>query len=173
MNIVLTGFMGTGKSVTGRWLGKELGLPFLDTDDLIEEKVSMKIPEIFEKHGEPYFRKVETEVIRDVVSSSNDIVLASGGGAVLNEENYRLLSQWGTIVRLRASVDCIYKRVRTKFTRPLLADSTDLRSDIEKILNDREPFYDKAQFTVDTDDREIKEVTEEIIELLNSGDYGS
>lgn len=111
MNIVLTGFMGTGKSVTGRWLSKELGLEFVDTDDLIEDREGKKIPEIFESKGESYFREVESSVIKDFISLSSDAVFATGGGAVLNDNNFKLLTDWGVVIRLTASLDVIHSKI--------------------------------------------------------------
>lgn len=167
MNIVLTGFMGTGKSVTGRWLAKELNLDFLDSDELIEKKEGIKISEIFSTKGEPYFREVESLVIREIVAGKDGLVLATGGGAFLNENNFTLLSNWGITVRLTADIDIIYSRVKGKKVRPLL-DGKDLRSDIEKIIKEREPIYSKAEIKVDTSFKSVEEVTCEIIDSLKS-----
>ncbi len=169
MNIVLTGFMGTGKSVTGRWLSNELGLEFVDTDDLIEDREGKKIPEIFESKGESYFREVESSVIEDFISSGSDAVFATGGGAVLNENNFKLLTDWGVVIRLTASLDVIYSRIKGKTSRPLLCRGN-VRENLERIIKDREPYYSKVAFTVDTSFKSIENVTGEILAYLKTFD---
>lgn len=167
MNIVLTGFMGTGKSVTGRWLGRELGLEFVDTDELIELREGAKITEIFQTKGEPYFREVESAVINDLVASKNDLVVAVGGGAILNDANFENLSKWGTVIRLNANIDVIYSRVSGKKIRPLLG-AGDLRENLESIINEREDSYSKVPFTVDSSYKTVDVVTDEIITYLKT-----
>jgi len=102
MNIILTGFMGTGKSIVSRKLVKRLGMSYLDTDELIEEREGIKISAIFQKKGEKYFRQLETQVIKEVASLDN-YVISSGGGVVLREENMTALKKNGFIICLSAS----------------------------------------------------------------------
>jgi len=104
MNIVLTGFMGTGKSIVGEKLAQRLGMGYIDTDQIIEEREGCEISKIFKEKGEDYFRKIETEVVKEV-SSFNNCVIATGGGVVLKEENIKALRRKGIIISLSANPD--------------------------------------------------------------------
>ena len=145
-NIVLTGFMASGKTVVGKLLAEKLNRNFVDTDLLIEEKCKMTIPEIFEKYGEEYFRKKEAEVIAEI-SLEKGSVIATGGGAVLNGDNIENLRKNAVIVNLEPSSDVIIARLSTDDgTRPL-----NKGQDIEQILNrfeNRKPFYDNCDVKV-------------------------
>lgn len=167
MNIVLTGFMGTGKSSVGRKLADRLGLKYADTDDLVEARCGMAISEIFEKKGEAYFRTIEREVVRDVTSGEDGLVLSTGGGAVADEENRRLFRAWGTVVCLRASVEAILKRVGSGDERPLL-QGPDRRASIEELLKRREAAYRDCDLSIDTTKKAAGEVTDEIERFLLS-----
>src|SRR5688572_15249289 len=103
-NIILTGFMGTGKSTVGRRLARRLGWTFVDTDELIEQREGRSIPDIFAQDGEPAFRDLETELARDLANSKNQVI-ATGGGMVLREENLRALEQAGAVVLLEAGIE--------------------------------------------------------------------
>ena len=145
-NIVLTGFMASGKTVVGKALSEKLGRKFIDTDLLVEEKCKMSIPEIFEKYGEEYFRKVEAEVIRET-SLEKGSVIATGGGVVLDSENIETLRKNATIVNLESCRDVIIARLsKDDGTRPL-----NKGQDIEQILDrfeKRKPFYDNCDIKV-------------------------
>lgn len=145
-NIVLTGFMGSGKTVVGKALSEKLCRKFIDTDLLVEEKCKMTIPEIFEKYGEEYFRKVEAEVIGEA-SLEKGSVIATGGGAVLNGDNIDILRNNATIVNLEPDTDVIVARLsKDDGTRPL-----NKGQDIEQILERfeyRKPFYDNCDVKV-------------------------
>ncbi len=154
-NIYLVGFMGTGKSSTGRELARLLEYKFADLDELIELKEKMRIPDIFAKKGEPYFRCLEKQVLKDV-SSQECFVVACGGGIVTNIENVRVMKESGTVVCLTASVDTILERVRGCTHRPLL-QVEDPRSEIERLLKIREPFYANSDKIVDTDGLSVQE----------------
>ena len=169
MNIILTGFMGTGKSVTGRWLANELGLEFLDTDDLVEQKEALKITEIFKTKGEKYFRDCESTIINEIVSEKKNIVLATGGGALINKNNFSALENWGLIICLTAETDVIYSRIKGKTTRPLLKGE-DIMSNIKRIIKERQSIYSKAKIKVDTSHKSVQDVTGEIIQYLKNSD---
>lgn len=145
-NIVLTGFMASGKTVVGKRLAEKLGRKFIDSDKKIEEKCKMTIPEIFEKYGEEYFRSVESQVIGEI-SLESGTVIATGGGVVLNSDNIASLRKNATIVNLEPSRDVIVARLsRDDGTRPL-----NKGQDIEQILDrfeKRKPFYDNCDVKV-------------------------
>jgi len=163
-NIVLVGFMGTGKSVVGRLLAKKFDRDFVELDELIEKKEGMPIADIFEKKGEPYFRKVEKEVVKEARQLKN-VVISVGGGAIVDEENFKNLKSCGTIICLKASADVILKRTKDMKTRPLL-NVADPKKRVEDLLSKRQPYYNKADFTIDTDSLTVERVAEEIIKIL-------
>ncbi|MBI3398050.1 MAG: shikimate kinase [Deltaproteobacteria bacterium] len=163
-NIVITGFMGTGKTSVGRRLAKELNLKFIDTDDLIEKKAGINIHEIFAKFGEGYFRLLESKVIHDI-SSHTGMVIATGGGAIVNPLNFEALKKNGTIICLTASIDAIFSRVGKGDERPLISQD-DKREAISALLKVREPFYKKADFTIDTTAKSIGDVVKELLKIV-------
>jgi len=164
MNIVLTGFMGTGKSKIGKRLAKRLGMSYLDTDELIEEREKDSVPAIFKKKGEEYFRRLETKVVKEVALLDN-FVISTGGGVVLREGNIRLLKKNAFIVCLFASPEVILKRTKGDDNRPLLGVNNQKKR-IEELLALRKPYYEKADFSVDTSALDSEGVVEEIIEFL-------
>jgi len=164
VNIILTGFMTTGKSEVGKELARLLEMEFIDTDDLIEEKVEMKIPEIFAKKGEKFFRDIESELAKEVGSWDN-YVIATGGGIVLRQKNIDFLKKNGKIINLTTSVEKILMRASKSSVRPLL-NVKDKKSEIEKLLAKRKPFYKKCDFSVDTTDTTPKEAAEKIVKNL-------
>ena len=162
-NIVLVGFMGVGKSATGRLLAERLNREFLELDEIIEKKEKLNIAQIFEKKGEAYFRKVEKEVVKESVTHKA-VIISAGGGAIIDEGNFKNLKENGIIVSLKASPDVILKRVKGLSTRPLL-NVPDPKKKIEELLAKREQYYNKADFSVDTDNLSVEEVVEKIIEI--------
>jgi shikimate kinase len=164
-NIVLTGFMGTGKTSVGRGLAAEFGLEFLDTDDLIEKDARMSINEIFVEFGEAHFRKLEKEVIKRVTSTMDGLVLSTGGGAVIDDTNRERLKSWGKVICLSASAKTILDRVRGQDERPLLSIGNKMQS-IERLLEDREPFYKESDLIIDTTTKGVDEVVAEIKDFL-------
>lgn len=171
MNIVLTGFMGTGKSSVGRRLARKLGLDFIDTDELIEELENKVIAEIFERSGESYFREIEDRLVKSITSSMDDVVLSTGGGIVINPVNRELLGDWGTVVCLSASIDEIMQRVGRGFKRPLI-EGADRRRSVEQRLKERSSYYATAEFEVSTDGKSVDDVVEEIKALVLPGQQG-
>jgi shikimate kinase len=167
MNIILIGFMGSGKSTVGRLLAKELKMNFLDTDALIEKTEGRKIAQIFKKEGENYFRNLETEVLKTLGDYEN-FVLATGGGMVLREENVALLKSLGPRILLWAQPRVIYERIKMETHRPLLQVKNPV-AQIQKILNYRRPFYERvADFSIDGSRLNADQVTGEIIKWLKS-----
>ncbi len=146
-NVVLIGFMGTGKTILGRALASRLGRPFVDTDTLIEQRAGRPIPRIFAEDGEAAFRRLEAEVVA-AVGDARGTVIATGGGVVLNSENMARLRRGGVIVALRAEPGTILARVRRGTERPLLG--ADPEGSVRRLLAERGPLYDDADLVVDT-----------------------
>ena len=163
-NIVLVGFMGTGKTTIARLLADELGTESIDIDTLIETKEGMKIADIFAKKGEPYFRRVEKDIVTDI-SQQTGKVLACGGGVVLDEENVRNLKENGILIYLKARPEVILERTRTYAHRPLL-NVADPEAKITEMLKARQPFYDKADYILDTSNLDKKTIVEKIIHQI-------
>ena len=148
-NIVLVGFMGSGKSAVGRLVAKRLHFQFVDTDRLIVERAGMPISEIFAQQGEEYFRDLETEVLESLGDRERSVI-ATGGGAVVKERNHALLKSLGFVVWLTASEDVIFDRVSRNDKRPLL-QTENPRATISQMLATRRPLYEgAAAFNVDT-----------------------
>ncbi|MFC1624064.1 shikimate kinase [Candidatus Omnitrophota bacterium] len=164
-NIVLVGFMGTGKTAAGKKLAGRLNREFLELDEIIEDRVGLSIREIFEKKGEPYFRRVEKDIVREA-SDREGIVISAGGGAVIDEENFKNLKKNSVIICLGASPDVILERTKNLATRPLL-NVPDPKKKIESLLKERAPYYKKADFCINTDNLSIEEVAERIQGLID------
>ncbi len=164
MNIVLTGFMGTGKSKIGKRLAAELRMGYLDTDELIEKREKDSISAIFRKRGEEYFRCMETKVVKEVALLDNSVI-STGGGAVLREENMRMLKKNAFIVCLFASPEVILKRTKGSEERPLL-EVDNQKKRIEELLAIRRPYYEKADLKIDTSTLDSKKVVVEIVKFL-------
>ncbi|MFQ5975314.1 MAG: shikimate kinase [Candidatus Hydrothermarchaeales archaeon] len=161
-NIVLTGFMGAGKSVVGRRLAERLGIEVIDTDNVIEKDSGMIISDIFQGYGEPYFRNLEKEAVKKV-SMLNDHVIITGGGVVLKKENIENLRKNGVVIYLYATSKVLYVRVKDQTHRPLLQVEDPMKT-IEKLLAYREPFYANHDIKIDTTDIKVDEVVAEILE---------
>ena len=164
MKIVLTGFMGTGKSVIGRRLAERLGLSFMDLDDLIEEKAGMAIREIFASEGESGFRQRERELIAGLANRRN-CVIATGGGAVLDSENVRALKAGGVLVCLQADPEIILKRIGTDAHRPLL-QLPDRMAKIRELLEQRASAYAQADLLMETSGAAVEEIVDRIVRDL-------
>ncbi|HEX3859210.1 MAG TPA: shikimate kinase [Pseudolabrys sp.] len=157
-SIVLVGMMGAGKSSIGRRLANRLGIAFVDADTEIEQAAGMTIPEIFEKHGEPYFRAGETRVIARLLDSGPQ-VLATGGGAVMDASTRALLREKSVSVWLKADADVLIRRTKRRSDRPLVEK-------IRELLPLREPFYAQADIVVQSRDEPHDTLVEEIISAL-------
>jgi shikimate kinase len=166
-NIFLVGMMGAGKTSVGRVLAKRLNKRFYDSDHVIEERTGVKIPVIFEIEVEPGFRHRESAVI-DELSALDDVVLATGGGAVLSADNREKLRSRGTVVYLRASVKDLLNRTRHDKNRPLL-QTADPRGRLNELFEARDPLYrDVAHVTIDTGSQSLATLVARLHQLLES-----
>lgn len=163
-NIVLTGFMGTGKTAVGKELARILQRRIVDIDEEIERRQEMKIADIFANFGEDYFRKVETETIRDF-SRLDNLVISTGGGAVLRKENMDALKEKGVVFCLCASPQVILERTKGNQDRPLLNVENPMAK-IEELLACRKPFYEAAGIMIDTHNKPPLDIAEEIIGMM-------
>lgn len=144
--LVLVGMMGAGKTTVGRRLATRLKRQFLDSDEEIERAAQMSIPEIFEQRGEPEFRAGETRVIARVLKTDN-VVLATGGGAFVNAETRALIKDRAISIWLKAEIDILFERVSRRANRPLL-QTANPRATLQKLIDDRYPIYAEADITV-------------------------
>jgi shikimate kinase len=167
-NIVLTGFMGTGKTEVSRELARLTGYSQVDVDTEIEKAAGMAIKEIFARFGEPRFREMETEEIKKV-SRGKHLVISTGGGAVMKDENMEALRAGGVVVCLWASPETILRRTGSDSTRPLLQVEDPLKR-IKELLDLRQPYYERADIMVDTEGKSPLQVAEEIIERIRLGE---
>jgi len=165
MNIVLTGMMGTGKTVIGKKLAQKLNMKYISTDEVIKKDVGMSIPKIFKRKGEPYFREVETKAVKCVAMLDN-FVIDTGGGVVQRSENMEELERNGAIICLTASPEVILKRTSKTNYRPLL-NVDDPVSEIKGLLEKRKQFYKRCSRMIDTSNKGIEEVVNEIIKFLS------
>lgn len=161
-NIVLTGFMGTGKTTVGKTLAEWVTFDFADMDSIIEQEAGKTIPEIFAAEGEAGFREREREAARRLAQGSKQVI-ATGGGTVKDPENMEALRETGIIVCLTASVDTILQRTEAQGQRPLLDDAgEDRKAAVEKLLAERDSLYKDADYIIETDGKTPDEVAGEI-----------
>ncbi|MBF0557552.1 MAG: shikimate kinase [Nitrospirae bacterium] len=163
-NIILTGFMGTGKTEVGKILSQKLGLVLIDADAEIEKEQRTTITEIFQSQGEAAFRDLESSMIKRL-STLHDIVLSTGGGVVLRQENIDALRKNGTIVCLSASPETILRRTGKNKNRPLLQTADPLQK-IKELYEFRKPYYERADIIIDTDNLVPLQVAEEVIKAV-------
>jgi shikimate kinase len=163
-SIVLVGMMGAGKSSIGRRLAGTLDIPFIDADNEIEKAAGMSIPDIFDSQGEAYFRAGEARVIARLLDGGPH-VLATGGGAFMNEQTRALVRERGFSVWLKAELDVLLKRVRRRVDRPLLKTG-DPAETLEKLIAERYPSYAEADVTVMSRDVPHETIVAEIITAL-------
>ena len=160
-NIFLVGLMGAGKTTVGKVLAKHLSKTFYDSDHEIEKRTGVKIPLIFEIEGEAGFRARETSVIEDL-TQLEQIVLATGGGAVLNPQNREALSQRGVVIYLRASVDDLWHRTRHDKNRPLL-QTQDPQAKLRELFTQRDPLYQEiADIIIDTSKQSVQSLIHQL-----------
>jgi len=164
-NIYLVGFMGTGKTTVGKELARKKKWQFADLDDLIELREKSLIRDIFAKKGEPYFRKVEKQVLKEAVREKN-FVFACGGGIVIDSENIRIMKKTGKIICLTAEPEVILKRTQSCSHRPLLNVKAP-KKQIELLLKMRSPYYALADKTVNTSKLSVQQVVVRLIRLTS------
>ncbi len=166
-NIFLVGLMGAGKTTVGKVIAKNLGKTFYDTDQVIEQRTGVKIPTIFELEGESGFRKRETAMLEEL-SEQQNIVLATGGGAIVAPENRAILKQHGYVIYLRANVNELYLRTRNDKNRPLL-QNVDVKAKLEQLFHARNPLYtETADLIVDTGHQPVTVIIQKIEAALNA-----
>jgi shikimate kinase len=163
-NIYLVGFMGTGKTTVGKILARQLNKEFVEMDEAIEARQGKKIVDIFAFSGEPYFRKLEKELLKEL-STKSDLVVSCGGGLICDEENLKMLKENGTVFNLTAKAKSIYARTKQYRNRPLLNVGSPLKK-IRELLKQREPYYAQAHYRIDTDSISVKEVARRIIDIV-------
>ena len=166
-NVFLVGPMGAGKSTIGRQLAEALGMTFVDSDKEIEERTGVGIPLIFELEGEAGFRRREKAMI-DELTERAGVVLATGGGAVLDADNRAALVSRGRVIYLHANLDQLVKRTSRDRNRPLL-QTEDPRRRLEEIMTQREPLYrEVADWTIDTTGRNVRAVVKDLVRRLEN-----
>lgn len=168
----MVGLSGVGKSTIGRELAANLGMSFADLDELIEQRVGASIVDIFDRYGEAVFREHEANILAEVLARSEPVVVSTGGGAVLLDENRRIMAQRGTTIWLEADLDAILLRLGEDRSRPLLAG--DAATALGRLAREREPLYrEVADLAVSAVCNEPTQVVREIISHLQVGDGGT
>ena len=165
MNLVLCGMMGAGKTTIGIKIAELTGRRWYDTDGLIVDKYG-KISDIFEYYGEAHFRKLETEIVKDLAKKDN-LVISTGGGLVLKSENNAVLQENGKIIFLHASLETLAKRLHVDGTRPLLQTSAEnLQDRLARLMKERMPVYEHvSDYVVDVDGKTPEQIAREIVTL--------
>jgi shikimate kinase len=161
-NIILIGFMGTGKTVTGRILAERTGMELVDMDSLIEARQGKTIPEIFAQDGEAGFRRLERDLVQEL-SKRSGLIISTGGGVVTNPDNLSDFAESGLLVCLTASPETIFQRLEKDTTRPLL--SGDKKEQIETLLKRRQPLYDAIARQINGDCLDPEERADAILKL--------
>lgn len=165
-NIIFVGPMGAGKTTIGKQLARELGRPFFDSDQVIEERTGANIPLIFELEGENGFRRREKAMLQELLAKKN-IVLATGGGAVLDPDNRALFASRGFVIYLSVPLEQLVKRTAKDRNRPLLQD-TDPRQKLQELITQREPLYrEVADEIIDSKDRVIRNIMKNLLKLVD------
>ena len=164
-SVVLVGMMGAGKSTIGRRLAARLHLPFFDADIEIEAAASMSIPEIFAAHGELYFRDGEARVIARLLDSGPAVIATGGGAFTEREETRKRIRDKAVSIWLKADADIILRRVKRRADRPLL-QTADPAATIERLIGEREPFYQQADLTIWSRDVPHEKIVDECIDAL-------
>lgn len=176
--VFLTGFMASGKSTIGPILANTIGWDFYDLDRLIEEEASMSIKKIFEARGEPYFRKLETEMLKKV-SELNEYIISLGGGTIASDENLGIIKSSGYLVYLESSPEATYRRLRYKRDRPALLFDGDEEptkiefiTKIESLLKQRIKYYLQADMKINTDNAPVGRTVDHLASIIKKEFYG-
>ncbi len=165
-NIALIGFMGCGKSTVSAYLQKMLAMELAEVDEMIVEKEGMSIPEIFEKYGEPYFRRCESDMVIELQKRELTII-SCGGGLVMRQENVDNLKKNSRIVLLTAKPETIYERVKNSTNRPILNGHMNVEYIAELMEKRREKYEAAADLVIETDERDIQDICEELIRRIH------
>jgi shikimate kinase len=169
--IVLVGLMGAGKTKLGRLIASSFDLPFIDADTEIEKAAGCSVKEIFDRFDEAYFRDGERRVIQRILSEK-PAVLATGGGAYMNAETRKEISDHGVAVWLRADLDLLVRRTERRTSRPLLNNGNG-REILSGLMDERYPVYAKAEFVIDVNDEPAPETAKRIMEKLVNHNVGA
>ena len=164
-NIVLIGFMGTGKTTVSEQLGRMSGMDIFDMDAMIALRQNLSIPEIFEQYGEAYFRDLETSLLIELQSKEN-LIISCGGGVVLREQNVVEMKKSGTVVLLTAAPETIYQRVKDCQDRPLLQGRNHVDGISELMEMRKEKYEAAADITIATDHKSVEEICKEILNMM-------
>ena len=162
--ISLTGMMGSGKTSIGKMLAENISLPFYDSDNVIEDKLNIKISEIFETYGESWFREQEEKICNDILKKEK-FVLALGGGAITNKVIRDNIAKNSLLVYLKTDENILFERLKNDKSRPLLKGSN-LKKQINVILKDREKFYSESNIVIENNTNDIETIVEEIMSLI-------
>jgi shikimate kinase len=165
MNIILTGFMGTGKSTVGRRVADLLKIPFFDVDTTIKRQTGKSIADLFQERGEAAFRVLESATIQEL-SMQQKAVIATGGGALLNSRNREFLEKNGILVCLTAKTGTLLERLKDDMTRPLLSGEN-MQERVERLVTERQAVYAMCPIQIVTDDKTIEQVAQEVIEKIS------
>jgi len=165
-NIVLVGFMGSGKTTIATKLAHRLKMRYISTDELIEKREKRTINEIFTRSGESYFRDVESDIVKEAAQLEG-VVIDAGGGVVLREENMANFKSGGVVICLTASEETIMERTKKYKHRPLL-NVEDPKLKIRELLKKRSPLYAKADHCIDTGELTINQVVEKVVSIVTS-----
>lgn len=168
-NIILTGFAGTGKTTIGEKLAVQVGFPFVDMDWLIEERQGRTIPRIFAEEGEPWFRRLESDLCREI-AHWQDHVVATGGGTLVNPANLALLSRHNLVVCLDCALDVVWQRLSQATDRPLLnnPDIEQKQAQLYSLYRQRQPAYARIAHHVDTTTRPIEDIVSDIMKIWSA-----
>ncbi len=165
-NIILIGFMGSGKTTIGKRLAQILEYQFIDTDAYIEQQMNLTVKEIFTMHSEEYFRRLETETIKELKNNTTNTIIATGGGLALREENALLLKQLGMVIFLQVGKDEVLNRLSSDTTRPLL-QGENVEQKVAELLAYRNPKYSvAADYIICVDGRSKEQIISEVQKLL-------
>lgn len=164
-NIFLIGFMGVGKSTVAGYLHRHYDMPLIEMDETLVERAGMSIPEIFATKGEPYFRQMETDFLKEMEATTN-VIVSCGGGVAMRQENVDIMKKSGRIVLLTAAPESILKRVKNDENRPLLKGRKTVEG-IRELMDVRRPFYEAAaDLTVRTDNQSLRAICQEILDKI-------
>lgn len=170
----LTGFMAAGKSTIGPILANSLGWNFFDLDKEVEKKEGIKIVDLFKQKGEEYFRKLETEILKEL-SGNNEVIISLGGGAIASEENFNIIKSSGKIIFLKSSPEMAYKRLRFKRDRPaFIFEGEEVPSKeqflerINNLLESRKKYYELCDFIIDTDSQTVGKTVDVLAKYITN-----
>jgi shikimate kinase len=162
-NLVLVGFMGSGKTTVGKWVAERLGMTFVDMDHLIEQRQGQTVSHIFRAKGEPFFRQLERSLTRDLAAQQGQVI-ATGGGIVLNQENIDDFTKTGVVVCLWTEPHVVHERTKRASHRPLV-EGDDRPGRIKKLLREREPLYKAIPNQIDTSQMGLEQVVDEVLRI--------